>query len=580
MSSIMRETDSESLISSSGEEQTQGARSQNWKRPAVALGTTVLALCVLASLSPGKVVKATPKAAIGFFNVPDGCFSFGLYYGHPHRQPDTDRTVENSAEDCQIRCKGTADCAHFTYWPDGGCLLTPETSVLVEAGVGHSDVVTGPKECKQPEAEVTTTVNEAIAVVAAVNAPAEAAGLNGSSCSAYPACVLAGLKEGTCCPAASGTSLACCNGIPPATPAAAPATVVVDNGPESPASCKKAPQCAALNLEGNCCPNDAGNSLGCCPGGGTAAKKEDPALANVAADSIQRCENNAACKENQLEGLCCPNPGGVNLGCCDSVMNQQLGAMGPLPDLKPPAAEPGPLMTFYMYRVDNDQKYALNGVNMASLDGDVWYLHNEVVASCPRKFGITRLTRFKVSYRATKQLYGQGKKFDNFVAFDKAKCTVPFCNQLHWEPYGFVVGCSPNDKGRVAVPGQPVWYSLPGTCPSKFYFQKTEECIKAEPGGKCKGKDVTGERDCTYTIEEAGEIKLDELSGIKDYNTVCVTTGQLEYDETADKGKGTSFWDGKADATKGAQRVKHIESLFAKRFPQWPAHLDDPPCEP
>jgi len=216
---------------------------------------------------------------------------------------------------------------------------------------------------------------------------------------------------------------------------------------------------------------------------------------------------------------------------------------------------------------------------MANLNGDTWYLHNEVVISCPRKFGITRLTRFKVSMRATNELYGQGKNFDSFVAFDKAKCTVPGCDVLHWNPLGYVVGCSPNDNTRVALPGNPAWYSLPGTCPSKFYFQKTPECNAAEPGGRCTGDEVTGSKDCTYTIEQAGEIRLDDLSGIKNYNDVCATTGQREYDEATDTGVGTDFWSGKADAAKGAARVKHIEDLFAQKFPQWPAHLDDVPCD-
>lgn len=261
------------------------------------------------------------------------------------------------------------------------------------------------------------------------------------------------------------------------------------------------------------------------------------------------------------------------------ALDAQLGGMFTPPALKPAADSPGPLMTFYMYRVDNDQKYALNGVNMANLDGDLWYLHNEVVASCPRKFGITRMTRFKVTMRATKELAGQGKNFDNFVAFDKAKCTVPGCAQLHWDPLGYVIGCSPNDKGQVAVPGQPAWYSLPGTCPSKFYYQKSPQCIAAEPGGNCHGAAVTGSKTCTYNIEEAGEIRMDDISGIPNYNEVCQAKGLLEYDEQTDKGTGTNFWDGKADAGKGAARLKHIESMFAKKFPQWPAHLDDPPCD-
>lgn len=110
-----------------------------------------------------------------------------------------------------------------------------------------------------------------------------------------------------------------------------------------------------------------------------------------------------------------------------------------------------------------------------------------------RKFNISRLTRFKVTYRATKELYGQSKNFDHFVAFDKAKCTVPLgtlklthvlaefelrpgCSMIHWDPLGYVLGCTllgrgfleclaerKNDPGRVALPGEAAWYSLPGT---------------------------------------------------------------------------------------------------------------------
>mmetsp|Transcript_137034 Transcript_137034/g.324655 ORF Transcript_137034/g.324655 Transcript_137034/m.324655 type:complete len:402 (+) Transcript_137034:66-1271(+) len=343
-------------------------------------------------------------------------------------------------------------------------------------------------------------------------------------------------------------------------------------------SCSAAPECAKLKLQGNCCPNDAGISLGCCPGGGTSLPAA-PVL-GVSPDSPRMCENNGLCKENGLKGLCCPNPAGQNLGCCDSEVEKQdmLGA-GPAPELLPPATTPGKLMTFYLYRVDNDQRYKLNGVNMANLLGDIWYLHNEVVFNCPRKFNISRLTRFKVTYRATKELYGQGKNFDAFVAFDKAKCTVPGCSMLHWDPLGFVLGCTKNDVGRVALPGEAAWFSLPGTCPSKFYFQKSSSCENAEPGGACKGNEVTGARDCTYKVEEAGEIPLDELSGIKNYNDVCETTGVREYDEATDKGTGTSFWNGKADPKKGAERVKYITELFAKRFPQFPAKLEDPPCD-
>merc|ERR1719401_733159 len=45
---------------------------------------------------------------------------------------------------------------------------------------------------------------------------------------------------------------------------------------------------------------------------------------------------------------------------------------------------------------------------------------------------------------------------------------------------------------------------------------KDAKCVKRMPGGHCKN--ATGSPDCTYSYEEAGEIMLDELVGIDDYD--------------------------------------------------------------
>mmetsp|Transcript_63254 Transcript_63254/g.196247 ORF Transcript_63254/g.196247 Transcript_63254/m.196247 type:complete len:446 (-) Transcript_63254:216-1553(-) len=237
-------------------------------------------------------------------------------------------------------------------------------------------------------------------------------------------------------------------------------------------------------------------------------------------------------------------------------------------------------LTFYMYRAVGGSDFPPENVNTANLAGVMWYLHNEVVQNCPRKFNMERLLRFKVTMRATPELYGQNsRKFDSFVAMDQAKCTVPKCTELHWDPYGYVVGCQPNNVVTVAVPGAPVWYSLPGTCPSKFYYEKTAACNAEQPGGACPTSDVTGTRNCTYFLERAGEIRLDELSGIQNYNEVCEQTGQREYDVFTDRGHGSDFWDGKQDAKAGEQRMKRINDLFLEKFPQQEYSLDDPLCE-
>merc|ERR1719468_908581 len=97
-------------------------------------------------------------------------------------------------------------------------------------------------------------------------------------------------------------------------------------------------------------------------------------------------------------------------------------------------------------------------------------------------------------------------------------CTVPNC-QEKWRD-GYMVGCQwcPHKVGK--------WYSLPGPCPSSTYDAKTPQCIEAEPGGHCV--DVTGAPDCTYRVEEAGQIFLNDLIGIQDYTKFC-RHGGMEY---------------------------------------------------
>jgi len=44
--------------------------------------------------------------------------------GHAYAPLDMDgqgRTKEDSADECQARCQAVTDCAHFSWWPDGGC---------------------------------------------------------------------------------------------------------------------------------------------------------------------------------------------------------------------------------------------------------------------------------------------------------------------------------------------------------------------------------------------------------------------------------------------------------------------------
>eukprot|EP00930_Biecheleria_cincta_P012208 TRINITY_DN11570_c0_g1_i5.p1 TRINITY_DN11570_c0_g1~~TRINITY_DN11570_c0_g1_i5.p1 ORF type:complete len:744 (-),score=97.96 TRINITY_DN11570_c0_g1_i5:85-2205(-) len=60
------------------------------------------------------------------------------------------RSVAASAAECQQRCASVSGCAHFSWWPDGGCHLQDS-----DASPAHAVIVTaGPPICK---GEVTTT---------------------------------------------------------------------------------------------------------------------------------------------------------------------------------------------------------------------------------------------------------------------------------------------------------------------------------------------------------------------------------------------------------------------------------------
>jgi hypothetical protein len=154
---------------------------------------------------------------------------------------------------------------------------------------------------------------------------------------------------------------------------------------------------------------------------------------------------------------------------------------------------------FYMYRAQSENNYAMQNVNTASLAGVMWYLHNEIVQSVPRKYDVSRIMRLKMTMKNPQAWWdAHHTQFGQYVAFDQAKCTVPNCQDI-WDTYGAVIGCqAPNpdvanyrsfhqtilrcDNGHCDAP---IWYSLPGPCPSMYFGQKTPACIDQFPGGFC-----------------------------------------------------------------------------------------------
>ena len=235
------------------------------RRVALALGC--VGLVTIGVLARGGTRGLRSKS--GAFVVLDAmadCFEASTYYSSPIKMAGTERTSEVTQEACQQRCLSVDGCAHFTFWPDGGCLLTDESSVASPAPEKHAETVSGPPYCGEKPAAVETDVDidaedgeEKASVETPTLAPvptvAPIPGINGTTCAKYPACVAHGIEEGNCCPNDDNVALGCCMGFPPVV--AAPKIAA---GTE----CSSFPSCVALNITGACCPTPDGTRLGCC----------------------------------------------------------------------------------------------------------------------------------------------------------------------------------------------------------------------------------------------------------------------------------------------------------------------------
>mmetsp|Transcript_24126 Transcript_24126/g.68299 ORF Transcript_24126/g.68299 Transcript_24126/m.68299 type:complete len:422 (+) Transcript_24126:2-1267(+) len=265
----------------------------------------------------------------------------------------------------------------------------------------------------------------------------------------------------------------------------------------------------------------------------------------------------------------------------------------PPPDslFKPSTA---PLQTFYIYRVQDDETYPQPNHDMLNLAGGMWYLHNEVVWHENGRSGtyfshpVSRIIKFKIQTRATQPLWDMGMNFGVFNAFDSGQCTGPFqCD--NFEKAGFVVGCEtwvagdgsnfPHSQwNNLNHYAGAIWYSMPGECPTQPYKDKTDKCKKDAPGGLCPaGVTPTGAYDCTYQLEQMGELSIDELVGVDNYDSF-IASGGREYDPKTDKGVNLDFWNGISDDAKCAWRVQRAEQLFRAKYPNQP-NLETPTCD-
>merc|ERR1712113_944404 len=91
-------------------------------------------------------------------------------------------------------------------------------------------------------------------------------------------------------------------------------------------------------------------------------------------------------------------------------------------------------------------------------------------------------------------------------------------------------------------------------------------CKAREPGGRCPVP--SGTRECTWHLEDAGEIDLDELVGIPNHTAFC-KAGNKEFVPHLDHGVGVSFWDGyrnRARSKSGCKRLKAFSTASSPAF--------------
>jgi hypothetical protein len=222
-----------------------------------------------------------------------------------------------------------------------------------------------------------------------------------------------------------------------------------------------------------------------------------------------------------------------------------------------------PIYTFLGYRaLPSDDEFEFKDVNIGNLAGVMWYLHNEVVAVQPRKYGIARIVRAQFKVTAPNELLSVGMHFGVRFAYDSGMCNG--AGKKEWQgngscdpfykKYGFFVGCNNLNSYPFPMASQ----GFPNHYPSARWYSL--------PGESCCGEGdlvPTGDPDCIYSYKLAGEINISELAGIEDYDAF-VGQGGHEYVLDRDVGEHCSFWDKKFDAQTSASI--HSSAISTNRF--------------
>lgn len=235
------------------------------------------------------------------------------------------------------------------------------------------------------------------------------------------------------------------------------------------------------------------------------------------------------------------------------------------------------LLDYYLYRAQKDAHYPIENVNLANLPGVVHYLHTEIVpGSCMddkwslgimRKFQIDRVLRVRIRSMIShglRQPPGEVHQFGRWQAMDYGVAKGSGDYQS--------VGCK---KISSRYPGA-IYYSLPGRCHSKPFWDKSDSCRQQEPGGECpKGVVPDGIR-CMWSAEVTGFVMVDDLSGISthgyaDHAAFCKADGKEI------RGSDICFWHGD-DRQHMEERVTTLESLFLAKYPSQGRDRPPPDC--
>eukprot|EP00929_Paragymnodinium_shiwhaense_P101481 TRINITY_DN645_c0_g2_i1.p1 TRINITY_DN645_c0_g2~~TRINITY_DN645_c0_g2_i1.p1 ORF type:complete len:724 (+),score=125.05 TRINITY_DN645_c0_g2_i1:124-2295(+) len=327
--------------------------------------------------------------------------------------------------------------------------------------------------------------------------------------------------------------------------------------------------------------------------------------------------------EYKRENLCqCHVDCHKHHNCCKDFMTTCLDHFYKPDDKRLLQPSNGKTFTFYAYRAQskgNGHEYPLENVNLATMGGVLWYLHNEIIQTCwgagglggsihggtghygDRKFAISRIRRLKITYKPTAPLIEKGMNFGPLCSYDAGECTGPhkgsyasgvgsgWASKGEWNEFGYIMGC-----GKIG--GWPhqhwtsgkkypnaAWYSVAGRCPAVPFNRVPSWCKMTMPGGACS--DPTGAGNCTYSYEEAGEIDLDELVGIKPrwpsraaFCKQCGTEGSA----WGRGGCGLRFWGNNIwDERSARSQVQKALDMFHKKYPNMPKQDDmpEPDCD-